>query len=150
MHVHFRLAAEMDNNQIVFKIPFIIFLNQILNRLGLPSSNIEVVEINENRFCAFAHISGIAHKERVTYRGRSCEDKTEAEEEAARTAIEQLQMLYNFHIDDFNFQALQRAEGNFQDSQYLYKELLQEYRKLEEQLEIVKGIKEIGSPSKNS
>ena len=109
-----------------------------------------MVKINENWFCDFVHSSGIVHEGKVTYRGCSCDDKKEAEEEAARTAIEQLQMLYNFHIDDFNFQAFQCVEGNFQNSQCLYNQLLNDYHELEEKLKIVKGLEEIGPSRKKS
>ena len=100
----------MGNNKTIFKIPFIIFLNEILQKLGLPSPNFEVIEVKENLFCAYSYINGIIDNETVIYRGRYCNDKKQAEEEAAQTTIQELKKIYNYHIDDINFEDFQRPQ----------------------------------------
>ena len=139
----------MGNNKTIFKIPFIIFLNEILQKLGLSSPNFEGIEIEENRFCAYSHINGIIDDETVIYRGRYCNAKKQAEEEAARTTIQELKKIYNYHIDDLNFEDFQRAQGNFEDLQILYEQLLNDYRKLENKLETLNGIEGTGSSTNN-
>ena len=54
-----------------------------------------------------------------------------------------------FHIDDFNFQEFQRIQANFEDLQTLYKELLFDYRKIENDLKSLNGIEGIVSLTHN-
>ena len=139
----------MANNKTIFKIPFIIFLNEILHKLGLPSPNFEVIEVKENLICAYSHINGIIDDEPIIYRERCCHDKKQAEEEAARTTIQDLKKIYNYHIDDLNFEDFQRAQGNYEDLQILYEHLLNEYRKIENKLKTVNETEGTGSSTNN-
>ena len=65
----------MENKESVFKIPFKVFLTEILHKLGLPPYTFELIEMKKNWYCAYVHINGIIKDETVTYRGRSFRDK---------------------------------------------------------------------------
>ena len=143
-------AAKMNKKEHVFKIPFIIFLNEILLKLDLPLPTFKVNQIKDNLYRTYIHIKGIIEDEPITYVGRCFKDKEEAKEEAARASVQELQKIYNFHIDDFNFQVYQFAQGNFEDSQTLYEEFLTDYRKLENELKSLNGIEGTRSSTNDS